>query len=777
VRKSPGPLRASTRLKSSAFLAVTALACVFAIRALAPPAPLPAEAPAAEFSAGRAAVLLTEIAREPHPLGVRAHDDVRDAILRMWRNLGFEPEVQRGVLVRPDQHYGARVENILARLPGKNPAPRRALMLSTHYDSVVSSPGAADDGSGVVILLETARALRAGPPLNADVVFLITDAEEDGLLGSRVFLDQHPLAKDIGLVLNFEARGTAGPSLMFETSRGNRKLIGALASTPHPRAYSLTQAIYHRMPNNTDLSIFMAGGMQGLNFAFVDRPYDYHSPNDSLANLDHRSLQHQGSYALALARGFATDGVPEPAKEDAVYFSLIGDFFVRYSSRVALVLAGVVAILVLATGLIGLPRGLIRIGGAMKGALLFLAALILSAGLGFAYLTGVKASHGSWLPAGMFRHSAVYFLALIFLALATAVWLYGRFRVRTTGLEITFGAAVVWTALAVFLTLEFPEASFLVSWPAFLLAATALLWAIRSFRSGRRDAPPEPAAALAASILIAFIACPIVFTFFLAMFLSPLMAAILAALTALMATSILPSLEIMRHGLRPALVPVFVALFITFTAAGALTTRYSQRIPRPTSLTYVADFDKDKNYWVAAANEVVPWTEETAGGKFEPGHPLPDYAGLAENYRFREAPRFVLDPPDVRLVGDATADHTRTVLFRILSPREGRQFVVGFEADKIIQLSMEGKALTLADQSPNKATVVFIGPGPEGFEVSLQVPAGSMVSVSVRQSDPGLDSLSGLSLPAPPPEIQPRRLGVLLFKRFTFPAFTPEATE
>jgi hypothetical protein len=273
--------------------------------------------------------------------------------------------------------------------------------------------------------------------------------------------------------------------------------------------------------------------------------------------------------------------------------------------------------------------------------------------------------------------------------------------------------------------------------------------------------------------LVGFIALPVVFLFFLAMSLSPLFAAVLAAVTALTATSISPFLEVLRRGLSRTLVPALAALFIALAAAGALTTGYSERIPRPTSLTYMADFDKNQAFWVAPAHEIVPWTEEAAGGKLESGHPLPAYSGRPEYYRFREAPRFALEPPEVGLVEDALANGERTLRFRIRSPRGGRQFVVGFEAEKIFQVSMEGQVLTPTPQSQNRATVVFMNPGPDGFEAALQVPAGSAVSVNVRQSDPGTDLLSGFSLPPPPPGIQPRRVGVLLSKTFTFPALGP----
>ena len=70
-------------------------------------------------------------------------------------------------------------------------------------------------------MLETLRALKSSPPLKNDTVFLFTDGEEVGLLGATAFVKEHPWAKDIGVALNFEARGSSGPSFMFETSDGN----------------------------------------------------------------------------------------------------------------------------------------------------------------------------------------------------------------------------------------------------------------------------------------------------------------------------------------------------------------------------------------------------------------------------------------------------------------------------------------------------------------------------------------------------------------------------
>src|SRR5438105_2344263 len=83
-----------------------------------------------------------------------------------------------------------------------------------------TGPGADDDGVGVATLLETVRALKAGARLRNDVIFLFTDGEEVGMLGARAFVGEHPWAKEVGVALNFEARGNTGPALMFETSNG-----------------------------------------------------------------------------------------------------------------------------------------------------------------------------------------------------------------------------------------------------------------------------------------------------------------------------------------------------------------------------------------------------------------------------------------------------------------------------------------------------------------------------------------------------------------------------
>jgi hypothetical protein len=322
------------------------------------PEPLPVTAPPQDFSAARALDQIRIIAQRPHPPGSADHRRVRDYVLAQLTKLGTSPEIETGFasITFGKFHGEGNVENIVARLPGSGNT--RPVMLAAHYDSVTRGPGASDDGSGVAVLLETLRALRAAPSLRNDVILLITDGEEKGLLGAQVFMRDHPWRQQPAATLNFEARGTAGNAFMFETSAGNLWLIRDLQSAvPQADAMSVAYEIYRRMPNNTDLTIFKRGGLAGMNFAFIGRPEFYHTAQDDVAHLDMHSLQEQGRYALSLVRRFGDEDLRGKHSGDAVYFPTPFTSLIVYPANWAkpiawLTLAGLIAALI-----VGWKRG------------------------------------------------------------------------------------------------------------------------------------------------------------------------------------------------------------------------------------------------------------------------------------------------------------------------------------------------------------------------------------------------------------------------------------
>jgi len=270
-----------------------------------PPEPLPAVVSPSIFSSARAILTVRQIAQKPRPIGTSENAKVRDYLVTELKALGLEPHIQTALGIHQSDQEGRAgiVHNVLVRLPGR--VPGKALLLMAHYDSTHTGPGAADDGASVAAILETLRALKKLPVLQNDLICLFTDGEEAGLLGAEAIIAEHPWAKQIGLVLNFEYRGNRGPFVMFETSPGNGELIKGFAkAVPHTLGNSLMYEVYKRLPNDTDMTVFKRAGIPGMNFAAIEGHTSYHTQLDRPELLQEGSIQHQGEILLALAQHF-----------------------------------------------------------------------------------------------------------------------------------------------------------------------------------------------------------------------------------------------------------------------------------------------------------------------------------------------------------------------------------------------------------------------------------------------------------------------------------------
>ena len=333
-------------------IVVFVLSAWLSLVSLRTPAPLPASAPGDQFSAMRARVDLDWLAAQAHPTASPALQRVRVQLIDRLAGIGLQTSTHAALAVdghRPGYAVAARLENVIGVLPGVDrSAP--ALLLMAHIDSVSHSPGAADDGIGVVAMIEIARALSVGPTPQRDVIFLFTDGEEIGLLGAEAFFDQNPLAKNVGMVLNLEARGSSGRVSMFQTSLNNAALIdlyGRVAK--NPEASSLTSFAYRHMPNDTDFTVALRQGLPGLNFAILGDQFDYHAASATPANLDLGSLQQMGDQVLAISREIAAATSLPSASNDTVYADLFGILLLHYPAWVGwLLLAASAGLLLLA---------------------------------------------------------------------------------------------------------------------------------------------------------------------------------------------------------------------------------------------------------------------------------------------------------------------------------------------------------------------------------------------------------------------------------------------
>ena len=284
------------------------------------------------------------ISRAPRPTGSAEHARVRVYLAARMRQLGMLVQLQPGPLpAKSGEKLRERGKlrtapttavNIIGLLPGRD-REQPAIVLMAHYDSVPFSPGAPDDAAGVAAALEIVRAVAAEGQPRRDLVVLLTDAEEAGLVGAAMFFAQHPLARRTGAVINMEARGGGGRTAMFETGRGNGAMMALYRrSVSRPSSNSLAVLIYELMPNNTDFTIPKEQGIAGFNFAFIGRGELYHSPMATPEQLDPATLQDLGGQALDVTRALASTPQLPGKAHDAVFGDVLGLFVIAYGPAV-----------------------------------------------------------------------------------------------------------------------------------------------------------------------------------------------------------------------------------------------------------------------------------------------------------------------------------------------------------------------------------------------------------------------------------------------------------
>ena len=387
------------------------------------------------FSTDRALEHVRQISKEPHGVGFPGHAKVRTYITSELQKLGLETSFQEGYTAG-DWGNLSKAENILARIKGSEDG--KALVVMSHYDSSPhSSLGASDAGSGVATILEGVRAFLKNDitPKN-DIIILISDAEELGLNGADLFVDRHPWLADVGLVLNFEARGSGGPSYMLlETNRGNSILIQEFikANPAYPVANSLAYSIYKMLPNDTDLTVFREDAdIEGFNFAFIDDHFDYHTVNDNFERLDRNTLAHQGSYLMPLLNHFSnTDLSTLKSLKDNVYFNVPFFRMVSYPFDwiMPLLVLAVLSFVILL--IVGFRKKVLNAKDILKGFIPVLFSLIVNGVVGFygwQLLQWIYPGYTDILQ-GFTYNGHAYIIAFALFSIATCFYAYHRFRV------------------------------------------------------------------------------------------------------------------------------------------------------------------------------------------------------------------------------------------------------------------------------------------------------------------------------------------------------------
>ena len=588
--------------------ALALLAIVFAVqlRQTAPPEPLAVDADRGAFSAGRARNELSNLLGDeaPHPVGSAANRAVKERLIARLTELGLKPEEQRTIGCAAESATCARVENVLAAIPGET---ADTIVLMAHYDSVPDAPGAGDDGAAVAALLEMARIVEPGAPYRNTILMAFTDAEETGLLGAEAFFAESPAAKRARAVINLEGSGSAGPVYLLRTGPASGELMAAFRDVaPHPFAQSFTEEIFKRMPNDTDFSVSLRAGLPGIDFAFAGERNHYHTPLDTIANLDLGTLQHHGENTLPLLRTLVDADLSATAPNE-VYANLGKRHWLHWSPEAGVVLAAVALLLLLfATWRARVPP--LRLLAALAFGF---ATLLVATGLTLAALWLVDRIVGvrpDW-PANPWPwRLALYSPPLL------AVALFGPVAARRVGpWTMLLGAWWIWTIATLAMAVYLPLAAYLLVPGALVAAAIAAAMLI-----ARLDSPIHAAVAACLSLVAAaWFLLPMAYLMEITQGLQ-LAPAIIAPL-GLVALVLLPAAIVDRR--RVVLVGSAIALGLAFTMA-ALVAPYSANRPQHLSFVHAHDVDANEAHVVARSPDPLP-NRITQAARFEKARILP----------------------------------------------------------------------------------------------------------------------------------------------------------
>ncbi len=192
--------------------------------------------------------------------------------------------------------------NVIAELPGRDPEAG-ILVLSAHHDTQADSPGADDNASGVVGLVELARVL--APFKRRRTIRLISfGAEEQLSVGSATYVRAHrdDVTRSFRLIFNLDSIGS-GMGWTEIWCNGPDSLVDSVK--PWFAARGLYPLIQTALIPYADHFPFVAAGVPGL---WMWRPncatgrFFHHRPDDDITRI---SFETMATHLDAIAAGMA----------------------------------------------------------------------------------------------------------------------------------------------------------------------------------------------------------------------------------------------------------------------------------------------------------------------------------------------------------------------------------------------------------------------------------------------------------------------------------------
>ncbi len=640
------------------------------------------DVPLSEFSTKRALEQVKHISEKPHFVGSENHEVVAANLQKELQKMGLETSIQEGFSFT-EKGTLTKCKNVLARIKGTN--SDKALLLLSHYDSAPhsASHGASDAGSGVATILESVRAFVYNKKQHKnDIIILFTDGEELDLNGAALFVTQHKWAKEVGLVLNFEARGSSGPSYMLmETNGGNMGLVKefAAANPKYPVSNSLMYSIYKMLPNDTDLTVFREqGNIQGYNFAFIDGHYNYHSTQDDIDHLSKNTLEHQGTYLMPLLNYFSNaDLKTTQNKNDDVYFT-IPYTFVSYPFDWVLPMVILAFSLFVLLIFFGIAKRILLFQEMAKGFIPFLGATI-TAGLvtffGWKLLLKIYPQYNDLLN-GFTYNGHSYIAAFILLSLSICFAFYHRFSAKKVTINHYIAPIFIWIIINLAVALKLKGAGFLII-PVF-----SGLIMLASFIITQKS---KPILNLVLSIPALLLIAPLIQMFPIGLGLKLLFGS--AILTTLVFGLLLPVFGSFARKGTWSLFLFIVA--IGFFAKAHYESGYELGKAKSNSLLYILDANTNKAVWATYDTNLDEWTRSYLGQNPKTAlglnaNPLKSKYNSGFTY-MADAPMKNIARPTIEFLKDSISDTNRYLKIRITPNRKVNRYDIFAKEDLDIQ--------------------------------------------------------------------------------------------
>lgn len=246
-------------------------------------------------------------------LGVPAMDMAQEDYRRLVRleKTGVAPQLSIAINATFDSN-DLMADNVIAEIPGSDPKAGY-VMVGAHFDSWIAGDGAADNGAGSVAVIEAARLLsKLGVKPRRTIRFALWSGEEQGLLGSKAYIEQHlatrPVDPKLKGVDSYAAWRNAYPittkpgyadlKAYFNMDNGSGKFRGIYAEGNVGAAALLRDwlAPFNSMgadkvvmskTGGTDHVYLQAIGLPGYQFIQDPLDYDTRVHHSSLDTLDH----------------------------------------------------------------------------------------------------------------------------------------------------------------------------------------------------------------------------------------------------------------------------------------------------------------------------------------------------------------------------------------------------------------------------------------------------------------------------------------------------------